>query len=61
MAIHEDSRNPLGHTREDRRAHRDIRHKMAVHDVHVQPFSASLDHALAFCSELAKVGGKDGW
>ena len=27
---------------------------------HVQPFSAALDHALAFCGELAKVGGEDG-
>lgn len=27
---------------------------------HVQPFRAALDHPLAFCSELAKVGGEHG-
>lgn len=27
---------------------------------HVQPFRAALDHALAFCGELAKVGGEHG-
>jgi hypothetical protein len=36
-------------------AHGDVGDEMAVHDIHVQPFSAALDHTLAFCGELAKV------
>lgn len=41
-------------------AHGDIGDEVAVHDIHVQPFSPTLDHALAFCTELPKVGREDG-
>jgi len=36
-----------------------VRKRVVVH-THVEPFCTSLNHALTFCGQLAKVRGKNG-
>ena len=40
-------------------AERDVGHEMAVHDVHVQPVRAHVQHPLALCPELREIGTQD--
>ena len=45
---------------DDRRADRDIRHKMAVHDIHMDVFRARVGRDLDIALQIGKVRRKDG-
>lgn len=49
-------RPQLGH---DRGPDRQVRHKVAVHDIDVDPVASQLHQPGAFCAEFGEVGGED--
>jgi hypothetical protein len=45
----------------DKRADGDIRHKMAIHDVDMNPVGAGRLNGLNFFAETREIGGQNGW
>jgi hypothetical protein len=53
----------LGHgpkTFDDDRAHAEVRHEMAIHDIDVQPFHAGGFGFRDLLAQPAEIGGEDG-
>lgn len=58
VAIHKDVGDILVNVFEDGGTHRDVGHKMAIHDVHVEPVTSIGHHSSTLIAEVGQVARK---